>query len=49
MKRREPVLPPASPPACNCFEPIAHPAQRLTPEPDADVMRDPHGESTWAR
>ena len=33
---------------CNCFEPIAHPAQRLTLEPDAYVTRDPHGEATWA-
>jgi hypothetical protein len=33
---------------CNCFEPIAHPAQMLTLEPDACVARDPHGEAAWA-
>ena len=33
---------------CNCFESMAHPAQRLTLEPDAYVTRDPHGEATWA-
>ena len=33
---------------CNCFEPIAHPSQRLTPEPDAYVARHPHGEAAWA-
>ena len=33
---------------CNCFEPIAHPSQPLTREPDAYVARDPGWEATWA-
>ena len=33
---------------CNCFEPIAHPSQTWTLEPDAYIARDSRGEAAWA-